>query len=186
MPEVGDLIVKLNEWSLKGKVTERSGISQEVPKGATISSTADATTGTLTATLNIPPINQTFWVGLIPVTVSGGLTPTGPATGTFGFSKDGSEVFESADGKANEIVKAVKVGLFTLPIGCKTVEPIDLPLSISEPTNALAVGSFSFKAEVTVPPFGECGALGPLISAATSGPGNTVEMTAAPPPPTNW
>ena len=185
-PEIGDLLVKLNEWSLKGKVTERSGISEEVPKGATISSTADATTGTLTATLNIPPINQTFFIGLIPVTVSGGLTPTGPATGTFGFSKDGSEVSESADGKANEVVKAVRVGLFTLPIGCKTVEPIDLPLGISEPTNALAVGSFSFKAEVTVPEFGECGALGPIISAATSGPGNTVEMTAAPPPATNW
>lgn len=186
VPEVGDLIVKLNEWSLKGKVTERSGISEEVPKGATISSTADATRGTLSATLNIPPINQTFFIGLIPVTVSGGLTPTGPATGTFGFSKDGSEVSESADGKANEIVKGVKVGLFNLPIGCKTVEPIDLPLSISEPTNALAVGSFSFKAEVTVPPFGECGALGPIISSTTSGPGNTVEMTAAPPPPTSW
>ncbi len=185
-PEVGDLLVKLNEWSLKGKVTERSGISEEVPKGATINSTADATKGTLTATLNIPPINQTFWIGLLPVTVSGGLTPTGPATGTFGFSKDGSEVSESAEGKANEIVKAVKVGLLTLPIGCKTVTPIDLPLSISEPTNALAVGSFSFKAEVTVPEFGECGALGPIISATTSGPGNTVEMTAAPPPPTNW
>jgi Secretory lipase len=185
-PEVGDLLVKLDEWSLKGKVTERSGISEEVPKGATISSTADATTGTLTATLNIPPINQTFWIGLLPVTVSGGLTPTGPAIGTFGFSKDGSEVSESADGKANETVKAVRVGLFTLPIGCKTVTPIDLPLSISEPTNALAVGSFSFKTEVTVPEFGECGALGPIISATTSGPGNTVEMTAAPPPPSNW
>lgn len=185
-PEVGDLLVKLDEWSLKGKVTEKSGISEEVPPGATISSTADATKGTLTATLNIPPINQTFWIGLLPVTVSGGLTPTGPATGTFGFSKDGSEVFESAEGKANEVVKGVKLGLFDLPIGCKTVEPIDLPLSILEPTNALAVGSFSFKTEVTVPEFGECGALGPIISATTSGPGNTVEMTATPPPPTSW
>jgi Secretory lipase len=185
-PEVGDLIIKLNEWSLKGKVTEKSGISQEVPAGATISSTADATSGTLTATLHIPPINQTFWIGLLPVTVSGALTPTGPATGTFGFSKDGSEVFENADGKANEEVKAVKVGFFRLPIGCKTLQPIDLPLSIKEPTNALSIGSFSFKAEVTVPEFGECGLLGPIISATTSGPGNVVEMTAAPPPPINW
>ena len=185
-PEVGDLIVKLNEWSLKGKVTEKSGISEELPSGSTISSTADATSGALTASLNIPPINQTFWIGLIPVTVSGGLTPTGPATGTFGFSSDGSEVFESADGKANEVVKAVRVGIFNLPIGCKTLQPIDLPLSIKEPTNALSTGSFSFKAEVTVPEFGECGALGPIISSTTSGPGNTVEITAAPPPPVNW
>ncbi len=186
-PEVGDLLVKLNEWSLKGKVTEaKSGISEEVPAGSTISSIADATKGTLTATLSIPPINQTFWVGLIPVTVSGGLTPTGPASGTFGFSTDGSEVFESAEGTANEVVKGVRVGLFNLPLGCKTVEPIKLPLSIREPTNALSTGSFAFKATVTVPEFGECGALGPIISATTSGPGNTVEMTAAPPAPINW
>ncbi|MGO9490173.1 MAG: lipase family protein [Solirubrobacteraceae bacterium] len=185
-PEVGDATIRLGGWSLKGKVTEKSGISEEIPAGSTITAEADVTKGTLTAELSIPPINQTFWLGLIPVTVSGGLTPTGPATGTFSFSKDGSEVSESADGKANEVVKGVQVGLFNLPIGCKTVEPIDLPLSISEPTNALAVGSFSFKATVTVPEFGECGALGPLISAATSGPGNTVEMTATPPAPTNW
>ena len=80
----------------------------------------------------------------------------------------------------------MRVGFFTLPIGCKTVEPIDLPLSIKEPTNALSTGSFSFKAEVTVPPFGECGLFGPTITATTSGPGNTVEITAAPPPPINW
>src|SRR5271154_6058728 len=88
-PEVGDLIVKLNEWSLKGKVTEKkSGISEEIPSGSTIPSTADATSGALTATLKTPPINQTFWIGLVPVTISGGLTPTGPATGTFGFSEN--------------------------------------------------------------------------------------------------
>jgi hypothetical protein len=185
-PEVGDLIVKLNEWTLKGKVTEKSGISQEVPKGATISSTADASSGALEATLHIPPMNQTFWIGLIPVTVSGNLTPTGPAKGTFGFSTDGSEVFESAEGAANEEVKAVSIGFLYLPLGCKTVEPIKLPLSIKEPTNALSTGNFSFKAEVTVPEFGECGTLGPIISSTTSGPGNTVEMTASPPAPISW
>ena len=73
-----------------------------------------------------------------------------------------------------------------VPIGCKTVEPIQLPLSIKEPTNALASGNFSFKAEVTVPPFGGCGLLGPVLTAATSGPGNTVEITASPPAPINW
>jgi len=185
-PETGDLIIKLVNWSLKGKVTEKSGISEELPSGSTLTAEADATTGKLVSELGIPPINQTFFVGLIPVTVSGALTPTGPATGTFAFSESGNEVSESAEGKANELVKGVKIGLLDLPIGCKTVEPIDLPLSIKEPTNELAVGSFAFKAEVTVPPFGECGLLGPVLSATTSGPGNTVEITATPPAPINW
>jgi hypothetical protein len=185
-PETGDLIIKLVNWSLKGKVTEKAGISEELPSGSTLSAEADASTGKLVSTLTIPPINQTFWVGLVPVTVSGALTPTGPATGTFAFSESGNEVSESAEGKANEVVKGVKIGLFNLPIGCKTVEPINLPLTIKEPTNALAVGNFAFKAEVTLPEFGECGLLGPVLTATTSGPGNTVEITATPPAPTNW
>jgi hypothetical protein len=185
-PEVGDLIIKLEKWSLKGKVTEKSGISEELPAGSTLTAEANASTGALISELSIPPINQTFMVGLLPVTVSGALTPTGPATGTFAFSESGDEVSESAEGKANELVKAVKIGLLELPIGCKTVEPIDLPLTISEPTNELAVGSFAFKAEVTLPPFGDCGLLGPVLTATTSGPGNTVEITASPPAPINW
>ncbi len=186
-PEVGDLIVKLNEWKLTGKVTEKkSGISEELPAGSTITSTADATTRKLTAELHIPPISQSFSVLGVRVTVKGALTPTGPATGTFGFSSNGSEVSESAEGAANEEVGSVSIGIIKVPIGCKTVEPIKLPLSISEPTNALASGNFSFKAEVTVPPFGSCGLLGPVLTAATSGPGNTVEITATPPAPINW
>ena len=185
-PETGDLVIKLVNWSLKGKVTEKSGITEELPSGSTLSAEADASSGKLSATLSIPPINQTFWIGLIPVTLSGGLTPTGPATGTFAFSESGNEVSESAEGKANEIVKGVQIGFFNLPIGCKTVEPINLPLSIKEPTNALSTGNFAFKAEVTVPEFGECGLFGPVISAVTSGPGNTVEITATPPAPINW
>ena len=186
-PETGDLIIKLADWSLKGKVTEKkSGIAEELPSGSSLSAEANASTGKLVSTLTIPPIDQTFYVGLLPVTVSGALTPTGPATGTFAFSEWGNEVSESAEGKANEEVGAVKVGLFELPIGCKTVEPINLPLTIKEPTNELAVGNFAFKAEVTVPPFGGCGLLGPVLTAATSGPGNTVEITASPPAPISW
>jgi hypothetical protein len=185
-PETGDLIIKLVNWSLKGKVTEKSGIAEELPSGSTLSAEADASTGKLVSTLSIPPIDQTFYVGLIPVTVSGALTPTGPATGTFAFSESGNEVSESAEGKANEEVGAVKIGLFDLPIGCKTVEPINLPLTIKEPTNELAIGNFEFKAEVTLPPFGGCGLLGPVLTATTSGPGNTVEITASPPAPISW
>ncbi len=139
----------------------------------------------LTANLSIPPINQTIWVGLMPVTVRGALTPTGTIHGTVGLTNGG--VFsESASGSANELVGSVGVGIFTVPIGCKTVEPIQLPLSISEQVNALVVGGFSFSTKVTVPEFGGCGLFGPLLSATMSGPGNTIEMTAKPPPPINW
>ncbi len=185
-PETGDLIVPLPGWELSGKVTEaKSGISVEVPKGSTLSAEGDVTSGVLTANLSIPPIDQTLLIGLIPVTVKGALTPTGTIHGSVGLTNAG--VFsESASGSANELVGSVGVGLFTVPIGCTTVEPIQLPLSISEPVNQLVVGGFSFKTTVTVPEFGGCGLFGPLLSATMSGPGNTIEMTAKPPPPINW
>jgi pimeloyl-ACP methyl ester carboxylesterase len=185
-PATGDLIIPLPGWELSGKVTEaKSGISVEIPKGSTLSAEGDVTAGTLSATLSIPPINQTISVLGIPITVKGALTPTGPIHGTVGLTNTG--VFsESATGSANELVGSVGVGFFTVPIGCTTVEPIQLPLSISEPVNALVVGGFSFKTTVTVPEFGGCGLFGPVLSATMSGPGNTIEMTAKPPPPINW
>jgi len=185
-PETGDLIVPLPGWELGGKVTEaKSGISVEVPRGSTLSAEGDITTGSLTANLSIPPIDQTIWIGLIPVTVKGALTPTGTIHGTVGLTNGG--VFsEAASGSADELVGSVGVGIFTVPIGCTTVEPIQLPLSISEQVNALVVGGFSFNTKVTVPEFGGCGVFGPILSSTMSGPGNTIEMSAKPPPPINW
>jgi Secretory lipase len=185
-PETGDLIVPLPAWELSGKVTEaKSGISVEVPKGSTLTAEGDVDTGALTATLSIPPIDQTIFIGLIPVTVKGALTPTGTIHGTVSLSNGG--VFsESASGSANELVGSVGVGFFTVPLGCTTVEPIQLPLSISEPVNQLVTGGFSFSTKVTVPEFGGCGIFGPVLSATMSGPGNSIEMTAKPPPPVNW
>ena len=185
-PETGDLIIPLPAWELSGKVTEKkSGISVAVPAGSTLSAEGDVTSGALSATLSIPPIDQTIFVLGIPITVKGALTPTGTIHGTVGLTNSG--VFsESASGSANELVGSVGVGIFTVPIGCTTVEPISLPLSISEPVNELVSGGFAIRTEVTVPEFGGCGLFGPILSATMSGPGNPIEMTAKPPPPINW
>jgi pimeloyl-ACP methyl ester carboxylesterase len=185
-PETGDLIVPLPAWQLTGSVTEKkSGISIEIPKGATLSAQGDITTETLTADLSVPPINQTIRIFGIPVTVKGSLTPTGTITGKVSLSDEG--VFsQSAQGAANMRVGSVGLGFFQVPVGCTTAEPIQLPLSIAEPVNALSVGSFAITTEVTVPEFGGCGLFGPILSSLMSGPGNTIKMTAAPPPPIPW
>lgn len=184
-PATGDWILPLPAWELSGTVTARSGLSEELPRGSTLTAEGDLTTGKLTSTLSIPPINQTMFVLGLPVTVSGALTPTGPALGTVSFANNGV-LSESAEGSAFERVNAVSIGLLFLPLGCETVEPIKLPLSISEPANALAVGGFTFEASVTVPQFGGCGIFGPVLSSTNSGPGNKVKITAKPPPPINW
>jgi pimeloyl-ACP methyl ester carboxylesterase len=185
-PETGDLIIPLPAWSLTGTVKEKkSGISIEVPKGATLTAEGDLTNQVLTASLSIPPINQTITVLGIPAKVKGSLTPTGPITGSVNLSEEGV-LSQSAVGEANMKVGSIGIGFITVPVGCTTAEPIALPLSISEPVNKLASGNFGISSEVTVPPFSGCGIFGPVLSSLMSGPGNTISITAAPPAPINF
>ena len=185
-PETGDLIVPLPAWNLTGTVSEKkSGITLEVPKGSTLSAEGDITSGKLTSTLSIPPIKQTITVLGLPVEVRGALTPTGAIEGTVSLSNEGV-LSESAVGKAYMKVASIAVGILRLPVGCTTSEPLLLPLNIAEPVNQLASGGFSFKDEVTVPSFSGCGLFGPVLTSLMSGPGNTVSITAAPPPPVSF
>jgi hypothetical protein len=185
-PETGDLIIPLPAWQLKGSVTEKkSGIAIEVPAGATLSAQGDVTTESLTAQLSIPPIDQTVKVLGIPIKIRGSLTPVGTINGKVSLSETGV-LSQTAVGAANMKVGSVGVGIFTVPIGCTTTEPIQLPLSISEPVNALSTGSFGINTEVTVPEFGGCGVFGPVLSSLMSGPNNPINITASPPPPVSW
>ena len=185
-PETGDLIIPLPAWNLTGSVTEKkSGISLEVPKGSTLSAEGDITSGKLTSTLHIPPIKQTITVLGLRVEVTGALTPTGTIEGTVNLSNEGV-LSEGAEGHAFMTVGSIGVGILKLPIGCTTSEPLALPLNIAEPVNELASGGFSFKDEVTVPGFSGCGIFGPVLTSLMSGPGNTVSITAAPPPPVSF
>ena len=127
----GDLVIPLPAWQLKGSVTEKkSGISIEVPAGATLSAQGDVTTETLTAELSIPPINQTISLLGIPVKVKGALTPVGTIAGKVSLSNTGV-LSQTAQGAANMLVGSVGLGFFTVPVGCTTKEPIQLPLSIT-------------------------------------------------------
>ncbi len=186
-PMTGDLVIPLPGWQLKGSVTEKkSGISLEIPAGATLTAQGDITSETLTAALSIPPINQTINAFGIPLNVRGSLTPTGPINGSVSLSSTGV-LSQNAVGAANMVVSSAGFGFLQVPIGCKTKEPIQLPLSITEPVNALSSGGFAINTEVTVPEFSGCGSLFPaVLNSLLSGPGNTISMTASPPPPISW
>ena len=185
-PETGDLIVPLPAWQLKGSVTvKKLGQSIEIPQGATLSAQGDITTESLTAELSIPPINQTVRLLGLPITVKGSLTPTETIKGKVSLTNSGV-LSQSANGFANMKVASVGVGFFQVPLGCTTVKPIELPLAISEPVNALETGGFGISTAVTVPEFGGCGLFGPVLSSTFSGPENPINLNASPPPPINW
>jgi hypothetical protein len=143
----------------------------------------------LTSSLSVPPIDQRinlpFLLAGLPVSVQGALTPVGPATGTVSLSNSGV-LTQSATGEANLTVSSISIGPFTVRVGCKTASPISLPLSVSEPANALGSGSFSFNTEVTLPSFNGCGFFGFILTGLMSGPGNKLDISAAPPPPIEW
>jgi hypothetical protein len=185
MAETGDLIVPLPNWQVTGSVTDaKLGVTLKVPAGATFNAEGDVTAGTVTASLKVPPIEETIRLfGLLPVTIRGSLEQAGPITGTVGLSNTGV-LSLNATGGANLTAKSLGISFFNINLGCKTVTPIQLPLNISEPVNALAVGNISIKDTVTIPPFGGCGPInGPLVTALLSGEGNTVTLSSAPPPP---
>ncbi|MHB8491947.1 MAG: lipase family protein [Solirubrobacteraceae bacterium] len=186
-PPTGDLVVPVPAWQVSGSITAKKlGISLKVPPGATLSAEADITTGKLSASLFVPPIEETVKLfGLIPVTIAGSLTQAGPINGTTRLSNSGV-LSLSATGGATLTTKSLTVLGLRIPLECHTEKPIELPLSVEEPVNALSTGSISLSDNVTIPPFTGCGIFGPLTSLILSGSGNPLNLSAAPPPPISW
>jgi hypothetical protein len=186
-PETGDLIVQIPNWVVTGSVTDKKlGIALKIPAGATFSAEGDISSGTVSATLFTPPINETVTLfGLLPVTIKGALEQAGPITGKFGLANNGNLLIE-ATGGANLITKSLSIAFFTINLNCHTSTPIQLPLSLNESANALYTGSVSVNDSVTIPSFTGCGIFGPVTTALLSGPENTVAFNAAPAPPTSW
>ena len=186
-PETGDLIIPIPEWQVSGSVTAKKlGIALKIPAGATFSSEADVTAETLTASLFVPPIKETLSLfGLIPVTLEGSLTQTGPVTGKVSLSNS-AVLTVSATGGAILATKSLKVLGLTIPLECHTATPVELPLSFSRSANALSTGSISESATVTIPQFTGCGIFSPLTSLLLSGPGNPINLAVSPPPPISW
>jgi hypothetical protein len=187
-PEVGDLIVALPNWQVTGSVTDaKLGIPLKIPAGATLNSEDDVTTGTLTATLTVPPINETVNIfGLIPINIQGALESAGPITGTSTLSNTGIVTIK-ATGGATLVAKSISLFGLRINLGCRTSTPIEVPLEISEAANAIAVtGGESITDKVTIPPFTGCGFFNSsLLTLLLSG-SATISINSAPAPPVSW
>lgn len=187
-PEQGDLVVPIPGWELSGTVTAaKLGIPLKLPSGSTLTSEADVTSGKLTAQLFVPPIDETITLfGFLPVNIQGSLTQAGPIEGRVGLSGSGVLTLEATGGSILE-AKSISIAFLSIPLGCHTERPIEMPLKVSEAANALSTGSLSFSDTVTIPPFTGCNFfVAPLVTALLSGPGNKLEITARPPAPISW
>lgn len=187
-PQTGDLLVTLPNWQVSGSVTDaKLGVTLKIPAGATLTGEGDVTSGMLTASLSVPPIDETITLfGLVPVTIRGALEQSGPVSGSIGLSNTG-ELSLKASGAANLVTQSIGILFLNINLGCKTSTPIALPFDIEEPVNAFSSGSVSVTDTVTIPSFSGCGALNSaLVTALLSGSGNKINITTEPPPPTSW
>jgi hypothetical protein len=186
-PQTGDLVVTVPAWHVSGSVTDKKlGVTLKVPPGATFSAESDLTSGKLSASLFVPPIEETVKIlGLIPVTIAGELTQAGPINGTSSLSNSGVLTL-TANGGAILSTKSLTLFGLRIPVACHTESPIELPLNISEPVNALESGSVTQSFTVTIPPFTGCGIFSGITTLLLSGSGNPLTLTVSPPPPSSW
>jgi len=182
-PEFGDLTVPLNDWALGGSMTlKKLGLSLAVPSTASITASADITSGQFSGAATIPPITDTIKILGIPLSTTVDLTLTGPLTGSVSLNPSTGVLSLSGSSSANVTIKSAGIGPFTIPLGCRTKSAVPLSVNISQPVGQLIGAKFSASGTTTFPQLTGCGILGPILSLLVSGSGNPYTLTISEPP----
>ncbi|WP_233594981.1 DUF6801 domain-containing protein [Amycolatopsis sp. WAC 04169] len=162
-----DLAGKTQLKKLSGPIDLRGGINAAI----------SLANGTFEADLTLNPTsaNLTLW-GFVPVNAKIEFASAGKTTGTLadGVLKSTSAV----------TVKLPRISVFGFPVSasakCQTKTPAQIPLQSKAGFDPLAGGKLT--GSYTLPPLQGCGFLNDIITAVTSGPGNTVEVNLKPRP----
>ncbi|MFI7121229.1 fibronectin type III domain-containing protein [Amycolatopsis sp. NPDC049868] len=162
-----DLTGKTQLKKLSGPIDLRGGINAAI----------SLANGTFEADLTLNPTsaNLTLW-GFVPVNAKIEFASAGKTTGTLadGVLKSTSAV----------TVKLPRISVFGFPVSasakCQTKTPAQIPLQSKAGFDPLAGGKLT--GSYTLPPLQGCGFLNDIITAVTSGPGNTVEVNLKPRP----
>jgi hypothetical protein len=139
----------------------------------TLTTSADLTTSTLTATLSLPPATGSFKeLGFVTVTATTKLIQVGQATGTFNFNAN------TVTTTAAAMLQLTSLNIAGLNIGvgssCET-SPASITVS-SQPGFTFGTGG-NLAGTYTIPNFHHCGLATLLINLTLPGPGNTITLT---------
>lgn len=185
-PGGGNFVVSLKGWPLAGTIGLKT-LAQTValPEGSTFTADTDMTAQTLDGSLAIPTFTSNIKVVGLPVDVKLKVVPVGPTTGTASLDTNGQL---HVHGQANVDIYVVSAGesILQLPIGCKTVTPVALPIDFDGPVSSLGNGNLAFMGTTTFPAMGDCGLYSALFTTLMSGPGQTYSFSVKPPAPTTW
>jgi hypothetical protein len=146
-----------------------------VPLGpGALRSRVNLTTGTVTASLNLPPATGSFKeLGLIPVTATVAFIQNGPTTGTVDLNTGAVTTMSSLTLQ----ITSLSVAGLPVPVGpsCESATPASVALA-SQPGFSIVNGG-TVSGTYTVPPFAGCGLITPVLNLTITGPGNTISLT---------
>jgi dienelactone hydrolase len=178
-PGGGDFIVSLDNWDVSGNVGLKTlGQTVPLPAGSKIKANANVTAKTLTGALTFPAYKTPIKVIGLNLSIGLLIESAGNLTGSNSVDNDG---VLRISGKAP--VNITVTNVLGLSWGtCKTVSPVDFPVTFEGPVSALGNGGLQFSGTTTFPQIKGCFISG-ILSGLMSGPGNTFTLKVAPPAP---
>ncbi|HEU5471410.1 MAG TPA: fibronectin type III domain-containing protein [Actinophytocola sp.] len=168
----GDLPVN---FALTGSSTIRAA-NGTIQVSGSVAALLNLATGNFSADLQLNPTTGRFTVlGFLPATAKIQFVQAERTTGTFAAGV--------LSATARTTIKLPQVKIFGFPIAggptCQTRTPAEIPLRSGPNFDPIAGGSVS--GTYTIPALQGCGVLNDLVSMLTTGPGNTIQATLAPP-----
>jgi len=168
--------VSFQNWTLEGSLTDHKlNETIDLPEECTFNGVA-VIPGKLEGKTLCPPFTAKLkLLGLVPSEVGLNIVEAAPVKGTITTGKTSGDLLFKATAK--DFIEITEVGStgVGLPMSCKTAEPVVFPLETEAPSVSLSTGA-EFKGETTLPSVtceGTSGiALGPVLTAAFSGPNN--------------
>ncbi|MGM1063874.1 fibronectin type III domain-containing protein [Saccharothrix sp. Mg75] len=172
-PDAGPPVVRYG-YGLSGTTGIKAAGGSVALKGG-IDAALDLSTGAFDADLRLDPTTGRFTLfRFVPVKVKIEFVQAARTTGTLTGG-----VLRST---STATVTLPHVSVLGIPVStgrnCGTTTPASIPLESGPGFDPLAGGTLT--GTYTLPPLKGCGPLTPLISALTSGPGNTIEVELAP------
>jgi len=168
-----DTVVKV-KYKVNGS-TFLKAPNASIPLGpGTLKAAVDLNTGSLTASLNLPPATGSFKeLGLIPVTATAAFIQNGPTTGTVDLNTGAVTTTSNITLQ----ITALSIAGLPVPVGpaCESATPASVTLT-SQPGFSIVKGG-TVSGTYTLPPFANCGLVTPILNLTITGPGNTLSLT---------
>jgi hypothetical protein len=168
-----DTVVKV-KYKVNGS-TFLKAPNASIPLGpGTLKAAVDLNTGSLTASLNLPPATGSFKeLGLIPVTATAAFIQNGPTTGTVDLNTGAVTTMSNITLQ----ITALSIAGLPVPVGpaCESATPASVTLT-SQPGFSIVKGG-TVSGTYTLPPFANCGLVTPILNLTITGPGNTLSLT---------